>query len=651
MNTIFTAKSQSFSSNFLSDAGISQAYSIFEVPPQKNLNDEVLHQSVNQRMRYQQSKNDSHTGCLANRVVDALVPQTSSTSRVLHRRNSADGASTSVRRSGLWSEVRNQKKIVMDQVLRTCGPSSFGTSIRCGVSRHRSPATGSQHGCVDRNIRMRLSYNQSNISAATACINSQHANTEILESSSACVQGYSTLSVTPVNNLDIRSDGSAASACVKSQHPNTEVPESSSSHVQGYSTSCIGISDFDQQCHPSADGRRGISRQRSPATSSQSSHFNRNVIGQRISTLATVISDVIIVGLYSGMESGLKLYIYDTQNEVGNGMHHFGNTNGGGLNPEIVERLIRILDEHNELVRLFISARDKCRDNNVEEFKIRLYNMGGLRGYELPTSQAIGGITGFYSKLKLKPRDGIGRGKQVGFYSKLKLKPRDGIGRGKQVTMNVYYKYQLHPRVNDYGLIFKGGRLFQQYVVAVYCAIEQSRIDFIRTHQSDIRSEYLSGLYDDVLKGDLDGVILAKLLVYLVMTERGISCLNKLLLQQPLPKLNNEQRKIYDLIMNATSNNQQELIFVYGHGEHEKHLIGRQLSAPSDPKEDDDEFLHLDGHLEEIHVTWAHLEKKRPRLRLYTKSLKKLCIQSVKTASRVSSNDIRMFEVTALEIW
>ncbi|GJY31382.1 hypothetical protein Tco_0414877 [Tanacetum coccineum] len=103
--------------------------------------------------------------------------------------------------------------------------------------------------------------------------------------------------------------------------------------------------------------------------------------------------------------------------------------------------------------------------------------------------------------------------------------------------------------------------------------------------------------------------------------------------------------------MNATLNNQQELIFVYDHGEHEKHLIGRQLSAPSDPKEDDDEFLALGWHLEEIHVTWAHLEKKRPRLRLYTKSLKKLCIQSVKTASRVLSNDIRMFEVTALEIW
>ncbi|GJW29779.1 hypothetical protein Tco_0046654 [Tanacetum coccineum] len=61
--------------------------------------------------------------------------------------------------------------------------------------------------------------------------------------------------------------------------------------------------------------------------------------------------------------------------------------------------------------------------------------------------------------------------------------------------------------------------------------------------------------------------------------------------------------------------------------------------------------LALGWLLEEIHVTWAHLEKKRTRLRLYTKSLKKLCIQSVETASRVLSDDVKTFEVTASEIW
>ncbi|GJT16514.1 hypothetical protein Tco_0875220 [Tanacetum coccineum] len=40
----------------------------------------------------------------------------------------------------------------------------------------------------------------------------------------------------------------------------------------------------------------------------------------------------------------------------------------------------------------------------------------------------------------------------------------------------------------------------------------------------------------------------------------------------------------------------------------------------------DEVFLVLGWNLEEIHVTWAHLEKKRTRLRTYTKSLEDLCI-------------------------
>nr|GEV28756.1 reverse transcriptase domain-containing protein [Tanacetum cinerariifolium] len=53
----------------------------------------------------------------------------------------------------------------------------------------------------------------------------------------------------------------------------------------------------------------------------------------------------------------------------------------------------------------------------------------------------------------------------------------------------------------------------------------------------------------------------------------------------------------------------------------------------------DDVFLALRWHLEEINVTWAHLEKKRTRLRTYTKSLEELCKQCMETAS-LASNDI-----------
>ncbi|PWA73564.1 hypothetical protein CTI12_AA252330 [Artemisia annua] len=72
---------------------------------------------------------------------------------------------------------------------------------------------------------------------------------------------------------------------------------------------------------------------------------------------------------------------------------HFGMDSGTNpLDPEIVEGLIEFLDAHNELVQVFRTTRDKCAENDVPEFKVRLYNGNGARGYELPTSQAIGAI-------------------------------------------------------------------------------------------------------------------------------------------------------------------------------------------------------------------------------------------------------------------
>ncbi|PWA76321.1 helitron helicase-like domain-containing protein [Artemisia annua] len=71
---------------------------------------------------------------------------------------------------------------------------------------------------------------------------------------------------------------------------------------------------------------------------------------------------------------------------------HFENSDTPGLDPEVVQGLIHFLDAHNELVQVFRTARDKCAEANVPEFKVSLYNGEGARRYELPTSQALGAI-------------------------------------------------------------------------------------------------------------------------------------------------------------------------------------------------------------------------------------------------------------------
>nr|GEX63010.1 DNA helicase [Tanacetum cinerariifolium] len=70
-------------------------------------------------------------------------------------------------------------------------------------------------------------------------------------------------------------------------------------------------------------------------------------------------------------------------------MHHFRGINNSQLEHGIVEGLIHFLDAHNELVQLFQTARDKCRELDIPEFKIRLYKTKGARGYELPTLNTL----------------------------------------------------------------------------------------------------------------------------------------------------------------------------------------------------------------------------------------------------------------------
>lgn len=227
----------------------------------------------------------------------------------------------------------------------------------------------------------------------------------------------------------------------------------------------------------------------------------------------------------------LQLYIYDTENEVRNRVSHFRGSQRNDLDPQIVQGLIHFFDAHNELVQTLRTARDLCGQAEIPDFKLRLYNGGGARRYELPTSNNVAAIVFDSGPTTESDYDVIIQYKdgeperinklhqsymslhfplifvygQPGFHTNLTLRSADPTQKPKRVTMNAFYTYQLHPRPDSYDLLFRTGRLFQQYVVGVYCCIEQNRMDFYRKHQSDIRSEYLSGLYDAISRGDSDG--------------------------------------------------------------------------------------------------------------------------------------------------
>ena len=87
----------------------------------------------------------------------------------------------------------------------------------------------------------------------------------------------------------------------------------------------------------------------------------------------------------------------------------------------------------------------------------------------------------------------------MGWHWALKLK--NGTDRLKQ---RVYYRFRLHQRDNEYPVIFKAKRLFQQYLVDIWAVCDQNKLDWFRNNQKKIRADLYGGLEDALLREDVD---------------------------------------------------------------------------------------------------------------------------------------------------
>ncbi|XP_074352694.1 uncharacterized protein LOC141691840 [Apium graveolens] len=152
-----------------------------------------------------------------------------------------------------------------------------------------------------------------------------------------------------------------------------------------------------------------------------------------------------------------QLYIYDTEDEV----HNRINAVKGGrdaVDEEIVESLLEILDKHNRLVKGFRMARERISQNPVDEFRLVLISSSSASGrpnHIGPSNEVVGLIV------------------------------TDEYAKGCR---------GLTPHL--------GGRLWQQYVVDAFTAIERYRLDWIRGHQTIIRSDMYHNIRDALNKGD-----------------------------------------------------------------------------------------------------------------------------------------------------
>ncbi|GKA82950.1 DNA helicase, partial [Tanacetum coccineum] len=213
------------------------------------------------------------------------------------------------------------------------------------------------------------------------------------------------------------------------------------------------------------------------------------------------------------VNKGKGPYVFKVSGQI---YHWIGGREEDTLNPKIVEGLIHVLDKHNGLVRLFRKARDRCNAGEIPRFKIRLYNKGGARGYELPTSDILGGIVF---------EDGPKSRTNFDVIIKFQGGHPQRINKLHQSYMSLHFPLLFVFREPGFypKLLLKpknGGRLFQQYIVAAFYAIKQGRLNFIRKRQSDLRFDYLLCLYDAISRGDHEG-IQARTMIMLPRTFTG----------------------------------------------------------------------------------------------------------------------------------
>jgi len=180
--------------------------------------------------------------------------------------------------------------------------------------------------------------------------------------------------------------------------------------------------------------------------------------------------------------------------------------------------LLKMLDETNELAKLFRKARDKTQNIQSIDYKLRLLGKRNhdSRQYDELTSDDIGGlvvgdIRDFFSERDINIECFSGSLKRIS-----KLHPKfmalqypflfpfgeDGClcnimfadhghenkRKRLRVPMRAYYAYLINEKPGCHNTIIKGGRLYQQFLVDAFVNIEEDRPDYIRANQKDLRS-------------------------------------------------------------------------------------------------------------------------------------------------------------------
>ncbi|PIA61726.1 hypothetical protein AQUCO_00200011v1 [Aquilegia coerulea] len=219
-----------------------------------------------------------------------------------------------------------------------------------------------------------------------------------------------------------------------------------------------------------------------------------------------------------------QLYIYDASTALA-----FRESRNPHLRNDVLGIINTVLLETNDLCRLYRRAFEILSEVALEDHAIpaSLHYTPGTdpRCFNLPTTNEIAVILPGDENVPITTRDLILRLQdgpllrisechpaywpshyvlffpygELGWHPDMKQwNVSEAHHTGSRLTQLQYSAYRLFERLAEYSSILRGGDLFQEFIVDAWAAYEQNRLQYVRTHQTQLRSEVYTGLADSM---------------------------------------------------------------------------------------------------------------------------------------------------------
>jgi len=86
-------------------------------------------------------------------------------------------------------------------------------------------------------------------------------------------------------------------------------------------------------------------------------------------------------------------------------------------------------------------------------------------------------------------------------------------GTPKRLSKWQYYQFRLHPLLFEPATLFQGGRFLQQYLLAAFATVDQTKLEWIKLNQFRLRSVLYNGLVDGTIRDEVDVAALGRRIV------------------------------------------------------------------------------------------------------------------------------------------